>query len=195
MTQSEPAARGLDPTEVLRSTLKSQYHATLAMLRQAVERCPDDLWVSRAHANPFWRIAYHALFYTHLYIQPNLESFRPWKGHQAYIEDLDDTPPPPELEDEIQMPYSPPQTGEPYTKAEVLEYWDFCDAMVDDAVDALDLASGESGFSWYRVSKVEHQVVSLRHIQHHTAQLSIRLRDATDSAVDWVGARRNTAKE
>ena len=27
-----------------RSVLKSQYHAALAMLREAVERCPTDEW-------------------------------------------------------------------------------------------------------------------------------------------------------
>src|SRR5687768_10299172 len=32
--------------ERLRSVLKSQYHAALATLRQAIDACPDDLWVS-----------------------------------------------------------------------------------------------------------------------------------------------------
>src|SRR5437667_12873733 len=69
--------------EALRSALKSQYHATLAMLRTAIRRCPDDLWTARSdHANPFWRIAYHTLFYTHLYLQPNNRVFRPWEHHQ-----------------------------------------------------------------------------------------------------------------
>jgi hypothetical protein len=195
MSHIESATRDSVPSNFLRGMLKSQYHAALAMLRDAVERCPDDLWVNRDHTNPYWRVAYHALFYTHLYLQPSLEAFRPWERHQAYIEDLDDAPPPPEFEDAIAMPPSPPQTGEPYTKAEVLEYWQFCDALVDGAVDALDLASPQSGFSWYRVPKAEHQVVSLRHIQHHTAQLSGRLRGATGVAVDWVGARRAVAPD
>lgn len=29
-------------TATLRSILKSQYHAALAMLREAIERCPDE---------------------------------------------------------------------------------------------------------------------------------------------------------
>jgi len=51
----------------------------------------------------------------------------------------------------------------------------------------LDLDSAESGFSWYRMSKLEHQFVNLRHIQHHTGQLADRLRQEADRGVEWVG--------
>ena len=65
--------------------------------------------------------------------------------------------------------------------------------MVDDAVAALDLHAPESGFSWYKVSKLEHQIINVRHIQHHTAQLADRLRSAADIGISWVGARRSAA--
>jgi len=63
------------------------------------------------------------------------------------------------------------------------------DSMVDSAVDAMDLASTESGFYWYKVSKLEHQLVNIRHIQHGAAQLADRLRTANGIGVRWVGAR------
>ena len=56
-------------------------------------------------------------------------------------------------------------------------------------MDALDLDSTESGFSWYRMSKLEHQLVNIRHIQHHGAQLADRLRSAADIGIRWVGGR------
>jgi hypothetical protein len=59
--------------------------------------------------------------------------------------------------------------------------------MIDSAVDRLDLNEPESGFSWYKMSKLEHQFVNLRHIQHHTGQLAERIRQATGGAVGWVG--------
>jgi hypothetical protein len=80
-------------------------------------------------------------------------------------------------------------SADPYAQAQVLEYWSVCDAMVDGAVDALDLESRDSGFSWYSMSKLEHQLVNIRHIQHHAAQLSDRLRSAADIGIKWVGAR------
>jgi hypothetical protein len=71
MTRHQRSTDRIVPADALRSALKSQYHATLAMLRAAIRRCPDDLWTgSGGHANPFWRIAYHTLFYAHLYLQP-----------------------------------------------------------------------------------------------------------------------------
>src|SRR5699024_2816331 len=66
-------ARGPDVTRPvmshssLRAALKSQYHASLAMLREAVELCPAEEWTSDAHTNAFWQVAYHALYFTHLY--------------------------------------------------------------------------------------------------------------------------------
>jgi lambda repressor-like predicted transcriptional regulator len=57
--------------ETLRAILKSQYHAALAMLKEALERCPEEVWFSQAHVNRFWQIAYHTLYFTHLYLQPN----------------------------------------------------------------------------------------------------------------------------
>ena len=76
-----------------------------------------------------------------------------------------------------------------HIRKQVLEYWSFCDRSVDGAVDALDLDSAESGFSWYRMSKLEHQLVNVRHIQHHGAQLADRLRSAADIGIRWVGGQ------
>lgn len=150
----------------LRPVLKSQYHAALAMLRESIERCPPEVWSSTAPKNAFWQIAYHTLFYTHLYLEPDEAHFRRWP-HQHGDEDG--------------------ISAGPYTPAQVLEYWRFCDGMVDGAVDALDLDHPLSGFAWYPMSKLEHQFVNIRHIQHHSAQLADRLRSAAGIGIRWVG--------
>ena len=177
----EPAAAS---TESIRTILKSQYHASLAMLRDAVEKCPDDLWTSTAHLNPCWQVAYHALFFAHLYGCVDEASFRPWALHQADVQYPDGIPGPPDPDSKL------PLVARPYTKAEVLAYWKFVDDGVDAAVDATDVHSAASGFSWYPVPKLEHQLVNLRHIQHHAAQLATRLRTTSNIGIDWVGARR-----
>ena len=164
----------------MKSALKSQYHAGLAMLRQAVEDCPDAVWEDETPTNAFWQVAYHALFFTHLYLQPRLEDFRPWPGHQSNVQHEDGIAGP--VDPESDLPLIP----ERYARADVLAYCDFCDALVDAAVDALDLDSPESGFHWYAMPKVEHQLVNLRHMQHHAAQLADRLRNAAGLGVRWV---------
>lgn len=171
---------GLD---TLRYVLKSQYRASLAMLREAIELCPDETWSSREHTNAFWQVAYHTLFFTHLYLQRNREAFRPWEGQQSDVQHQDGIPGPADPESEL------PLIPDEYTKAQVLEYWRHVDAMVDDAVDAIDLHAPESGFPWYPISKLEHQLVNIRHVQHHAAQLADRLRKAAGIGIRWAGAR------
>jgi hypothetical protein len=182
MGERESAATA-NTTEAVRATLKSQYHAALAMLQQAVELCPKGAWFSSEYANAAWQIAYHTLFHAHLYLQPNEATFRPWEKHQAEAQFPDGIAGPPDPDSTL------PLLPEPYTKGEVLAYWGVCEQMVDDAVDALDVFSPESGFSWYKVSKLEHQIVNIRHIQHGAAQIADRLRSEAGIGIDWVGAR------
>jgi hypothetical protein len=170
-------------TEALRTTLKSQYHAALAMLRQAVELCPDEAWASNEHVNSVWQIAYHTLFFAHLYMQPNEDTFRPWEHHQSEAQYPDGIAGPADPDSSL------PLLPSPYTKAQVLAYWRVCDQMVDETINGLDLVSPQSGFSWYKVSKLEHQMVNVRHIQHGAAQIADRVRSATGNGIDWVGAR------
>jgi len=145
----------------LQAVLKSQYHAALAMLKQAIDQCPEDLWTADGHGNPIWHIAYHTLFFTHLYLQPRGECFKPWEQHREEYECMGSVPWP---------PHGPPKIGQPYTRAEILAYWAICDAMVDPAIDALNLAAADCGFPWYPMGKLEHQLVNIRHVQHHAAQ-------------------------
>ncbi len=166
----------------LKAALKSQYHAALAMLRESIERCPDALWYSHTPTNAFWQVAYHTLFFAHLYLMPTEADFRPWAGHQRDVQHPDGIAG--RVDPESTLPLIPA----PYAKADALAYWAFCDAMVDAAVDVLDLDSDASGFPWYHIPKLEHQFVNLRHIQHHTAQLADRLRSFDDIGITWRGA-------
>ena len=167
-------------TDAFKPVLKSQYHACLAMLGEAIQRCPDDVWLATDHKNAFWQIAYHTLFFAHAYLQPSKEAFRPWVHQQSEVQYEDGLPGPPDPNSAL------PLIPKPYTKAQVLEYWKFCDEMVDTAVDKLDLENPQSGFPRYKMSKLEHQLVNLRHVQHHAAQLADRLRSATDIGIKWV---------
>jgi hypothetical protein len=171
-------------TDALRTILKSQYHAALAMLRESIDRCSDDLWYSTEPTNAFWQVAYHALFFTHLYLQRDSAAFHPWERHQSGVQHPDGIAGPADPTSAL------PLIPRPYSKADVLAYWQICDRMVDAAVDALDLGRDDSGFSWYPVPKLEHQIVNIRHIQHHAAQLADRLRASAEIGVQWVGARR-----
>jgi hypothetical protein len=153
----------------IRSALKGQYHAGLAMLREAIEKCPEDLWLRAEAEVPFWRVAYHTLFFTDFYLRADEHSFVPWEKHDWAVHDFSE------------------KVERAYTKEEVLAYWERVDRMVDSAVDATDLDRQECGFPWYRMPKLDHQLVNIRHVQHHAAALISRLRRATGVDVEWVG--------
>jgi DinB superfamily len=162
----------------IQSALKSQYHAALTTLRYAIEKCPDALWDDPADgAAPFWRVVYHTLFYTHFYLQQNRHSFIPWVRHREDANFMDAIPP---------ENLRPPKLCSPYTRDELLEYWRICDDMIDGGVDTLDLSAPECGFPWYKMPKLEHQIVNIRHTQHHAAALATRLRRAAGISIDWV---------
>ena len=183
MNDKRTGAGASDTAAEIRTVLRSQYHATLAMLRQAIELCPDAIWVGGEQTNAPWQIAYHTLFFTHLYIQTDEHAFEPWEHHQADNQYPDAIPGPPDPKSDLAL------TPDPYTKEQMLSYWSVCDEMVDDAVDAMDVLAPESGFSWYKVSKLEHQIVNVRHVEHGAAQIADRVRAVTGNGIDWVGSK------
>ena len=149
----------------------SQYHAALDMLEQAVTHCPEALWDDPTDNNRFWQVAYHALYYVHLYLQPTEADFQPWPQHHPDSEGIGS------------------QASTPYTQAEVLDYLAFCRDQVDRQIPALDLAA-ESGFHWIPLTKLELQIYNIRHVQHHTGELCERLGPRAQVEIDWVGKKR-----
>lgn len=162
----------------IRLVLKSQYHAALKTLKAAIETCPDVMWADPADEAPaFWRVAYHTLFFAHFYLQQNKDVFKRWERHRAEAE-------------MFAVPWEnfrAPKPCGPYTKADLLEYWAIVDGAIDAGVDKLDLETAQCGFPWYKMGTLEHQIVNIRHIQHHAAILSGRLRREARIGIDWVG--------
>jgi hypothetical protein len=141
--------------------IQSQSLAALEMLKQVIVLCPAASWNAPGDKDKFWNKAYHALFYAHLYLQETEKHFTPWEKHHD------------------------PDTGAPFTQAEVLEYLAFVQKQVAELVPTLDLEA-ESGFDWLPFGKLELQFYNLRHIQQHTGELFERL-DQQNIKLDWVG--------
>jgi hypothetical protein len=155
-----------------REAIRSQYHAALEMLRQAIIKCPEALWDNPADKNRFWHVAYHTLFYTHLYLQHTREQFKPWSGHREGYNSF--------------RPHDQSKIGEPYTKEEVMAYLEVCWEQVKEKVAALDLDAEASGFHWLPFGKLELQLYNIRHISQHLGELMERLGAREHIDVDWV---------
>lgn len=159
----------------IKKTVKSQYGASLEMLRQAILSCPDSLWHSPGYKNQFWHIAYHVIFFTHLYLHRSEEDFVPWEKHRRECLSL-------------QHPQDETDDPVPYSKEEILAYLALCLEQMEGHVDALDLEA-ESGFHWLPFDKMELQIYNIRHLQQHTGELCERLGARGDVEVDWVGMK------
>jgi hypothetical protein len=146
--------------------IQSQYFAALEMLKHAIVKCPAALWSAPGDKDKVWCKAYHALFYAHLYLQTTEKDFTPWEKHHD------------------------PDTGEPFTQAEVLEYLAFVQKQVIAQVQALNLEA-ESGFHWLPFGKLELQLYNIRHIQQHAGELYERLGTRENIELDWVSTQPN----
>jgi DinB superfamily len=168
----------MDDSNIRQTTLR-QYRAGLAMLGEAMERCPEELWYSEEDKNRFWHIAYHSLFYTHLYVQPSEGDFQAWSKHVPDANYLGPRP---------WAPNEPFQIPKPYSKPDLHEYLELCRGEVEKQVPSVRLEDG-SGFSWLSFNKLELQFYNIRHLQHHTGQLVERIRKTAHTGVGWVGSR------
>lgn len=155
----------------IRAALIRQYRAAILMTRQAIEVTPDDLWTWGEHPRTYWRIAYHALGYAHLYLYEDMASWKPWAKAQNHCAIL---------EGEV-------QESQPYTREELLDFADLILSEIEERINALDLDAPTCGFTWYpNVSRVELLVLSLRHLHGHLGQLHEHL-IARGLDVKWHG--------
>lgn len=157
--------------------LGSQLGATIDMLENAVLACPDDLWSDRSRQPEYWYLVYHTLFFLDLYLSGTLEGF---------------VPPAPFNLDEIDPAGILPER--PYTKDEMLAYLRHGRRKARATLDALtdEKARQRCRFDWLEATFAELILFSIRHVQHHSAQLNLILRQTIDSAPGWV-ARAKTS--
>jgi hypothetical protein len=155
----------------LPAILTSQYLASLDMLREVIEKCPPSLWNAPEDRNRFWRVAYHALFFTHLYVADSEESFVPWPSHREGYEEFGGGP-----------------DDEPYDKEALLEYLAFIQRHLPERLRQLDLWAREQ-FEERRLTMLERQVNSIRHLMQHVGELAERLGSRAGTDIEWVAWR------
>jgi hypothetical protein len=156
-----------------KETLWQQFGGAIEMLENAVAACPDELWGDRSRRPEFWYMVYHTLFFLDLYLSGSLENFAPPAPYN-----LDELDPEGILPERV------------YTKEELQAYLEHgrekCRAVISALTE--EKARQICVFPWVEMSFAELMLSNLRHLQHHTAQLNLILRQTTDSAPGWVAA-------
>ena len=108
-----------------------------------------------------------------LVLHASPDEFEPWAGHDARVPPL----------------WNPPERLEPYSRQQMLDYLGAIRERVKRRLTALDFDEADCRFPYYKgFSRLDHQLVNLRHLGGHVGQLSeILMAHGTD--VDWIGKR------
>lgn len=162
---------------MITAAITSQYQAALAMFRCAVRSIPAARWNNPVDPNPAWRVAYHALYFTHLYLSGAESAFVPWARAMEEAESLGDP---------FVAPADAPVADGIYSTDDILEYADAIETMLPELVPIRPY-DGPSGYSWIRISRFEHHIYTIRHLQHHTGQLFERARASGGEGLEWTG--------
>jgi hypothetical protein len=166
--------------DILTELLAHQYEASLCMLNLAIAQCPDANWNLPVAAWKFCQAAFHVVFFADVYLQPSddvaLLKRQPFHlNHPGDFRDYE------ELDDRPQVLL--------YEKAFVLDYLQNVRRKAQETLtrESADVLSGPSGFRRRKCCRAELHVYNIRHIQHHAAQLILRLRLDANVDVPWVG--------
>jgi hypothetical protein len=157
--------------ENLITILWQQLGAAIDMLERAMQASPDDLWSDESQEPQFWYLVYHTLFFLDFYLSDSFEDFKP---------------PAPFTLSELDPAGIMPERI--YTKEELQTYLEHCRKKCKGAIEALSDENADQRIKYERldVSRAELFLYKTRHVQHHTAQLNLMLRQKGESPPRWV---------
>ena len=163
--------------DALQELITNQFEAALCTLSACIDECSEAAWDAPVANLAFCQVVFHTLFYADCYLGQNTESLRQQSFHrdnETFFRDYE------ELEDRKQKLL--------YDKPSIKTYLEFCRHKASEVVATETAATlkARCGFEWLPISRAELHIYNIRHIQHHAAQLSLRLRLDADTNIAWV---------
>ena len=152
--------------------LREQYRYTLRMYQHALEACTDEVWETSFGGFPFWREAYHTIFWLHTFLGPEDKLFHP----RPFDKDIDP-----------RLSTPPNNTCE---QAEALAYAKQTTTYVDQVFEtlSLDALRASDGYDESDFRCVYHRLMyGLRHGQHHVGKLTAFLNLEGVQLNHWKG--------
>ncbi len=155
----------------LKTIVWQQFGAAIDMLQNALTACPEELWNTESK---FWYTGYHTLFWLDYYLSVETPMEKDFIPQEPFTKS--------EFEDGA-MP------ERVYNKIELLAYCNFGRQKCHDLITVLseEQLLTKRFVSEYRdYSILEMLLYNMRHVQHHTAQLNLLLRQGKKDVPDWV---------
>jgi hypothetical protein len=164
-----------DPAYI-RTALAAQLGAALDTLEYCIEQCPEDQWQESHGDYPFSQVVFHTLFFCDFYLSGSMSEFRSQAYHTARKDFFKD--------------YEEFDNRKPinlYERGLIVEYLGFCKTKAYSF-----LAASTDGHLYATahhkkgtMSVLELMVYLARHIQHHAAQLGLRLQLLRGNEMPW----------
>jgi hypothetical protein len=155
--------------DLVKTMLTGQYEAALCMLKECIEKCPPEHWDGKIANDTFRQIAYHTLFFIDYYMSPGESAFQLRECHHRGGDERC------------------PEVSAGLSQDETLAYVTVCRQKLLDtlASETPESLRDVSGFSRYPIPRCELHLHNLRHVQHHTGQLSAYLRRIVEDGQRW----------
>ena len=157
----------------------NQIKSALCTLAQCISSCPETEWNQPHGDYPFSQVVFHTLFFTDFYLQRDESSFKDQAFHRenkVFFKDYE------ELQEKIPVNL--------YGRRQCEKYLKFCIDKCEATLQADDPQTllGPSGFSFKPFTRAELYIYLIRHIQHHAAQLGLRLQRITGNELQWISS-------
>jgi hypothetical protein len=167
--------------EYVKSIFIAQFEAALSMTKQRIQVCPPEHFEGSIGDATFRQLAYHGLFWLDYYLTRHEDAF---VMSELTLRGGDERR---------------PILSDGLSKDDTLAYIEVCRQKILTSIGAETEESlqGGSGFPSIfvktKLSRGELHLYNLRHLQHHTAQLSVYLRRISDDhklflELSWVGS-------
>jgi hypothetical protein len=162
----------------VKKILADQFEAALCMMDHCIRACPPQHWEGKIANGTFRWAAYHTLFFVDLYLSRGDED-------AFVLRDLHHRG-----GDEREPVACPGLSID-----ETLAYVAICRQKMLETLagETAESLQGPCGFSYRKISRGELYVYNIRHVQHHTGQLSACLRRVVPAlsdpeALPWIGS-------
>jgi hypothetical protein len=165
--------------DTVKENITNQFEAALSTLNFCIDKCPEAAWNGPVVNLKFCQAVFHTLFYTDFYLGQTDEDFRrePFHRENAHVfRDYE------ELE-----PRAPVHL---YDKAWIKTYLQYClkrgrEVLASETAESL---AAKTKFPRKDFSRAELYVYNMRHLQHHSAQLIMRLRLDYEVDAPWFSS-------
>ncbi len=162
---------------ILAHGLASQMLASLYTLKDCMDRCPDPEWHEKHGDYPFSQVVFHVLFDCDLSLCDEIGDIRRQGFH------ADNPGPFADYEELEERPRS-----RLYGRVFLDKYYEFCVSKVKSVLlgqlgEALLLPDSDV---YGNMTKCERYINAIRHIQHHSAQLGLRLQFLGGQEMAWI---------